>query len=208
MENEIMARTGLHRTDWNSIESFITENSKVLDLGCGEGGLLELLSKSKKIHARGVEIDQKNILSCIEKGLSVFQGDLDEGLSDFSDKSFDFVILSLTLQVVYNPEMLLKEMLRVGKKIIVSIPNFGHWEMRSRLFFLGECPKSKHLPFEWYNTTNIRFLTVTDFIKFCREKNFKIENMSHTCITHNGTFSVLARCFPNLFSEVSVFLLS
>lgn len=203
-----MSTTDLHRTDWNSIEAFITEGAKVLDLGCGDGGLLEKLIKSKNIQARGVEIDQTNILSCLEKGISVFQSDLDEGLSDYGDKTFDFVILSLTLQVVHNPEMLLKEMLRVGKKIIVSIPNFGHWEMRSWLFFLGKCPKSRHLPFEWHNTPNIRFITVTDFMLFCKKMNFKVDGLSHTCITHGGLFSILANMFPNIFSEVSVFLLS
>lgn len=203
-----MKKTHLNRTDWESIENFITDNAKVLDLGCGDGGLIERLKNNKNINGRGVEIKQKDILSCIEKGISVFQSDLDEGLSDFVDKSFDFVILSLTLQVVYEPEMLLKEMLRVGKKVIVSIPNFGHLEMRLRLFFLGESPKSKHLPYEWYNTPNLRTITVADFIKLCGKLNINIEKVSHTCIFRKGIMQSLAKLFPNLFSEISVFLLS
>ncbi|EKD89754.1 MAG: methionine biosynthesis protein MetW, partial [uncultured bacterium] len=149
-----------------------------------------------------------NIISCIEKGISVFQSDLDEGLSDYGDKSFDFVILSLTLQVVFEPEMLIKEMLRVGKKVIVSIPNFGNWEVRLRLLFFGESPKPKHLPYDWYNTPNIRVVTVSDFIKLCKIMNINIEAQSHTCISGMGINKLLAKIFPNLFSEVSVFLLS
>jgi methionine biosynthesis protein MetW len=201
-------RTEFNRTDWKSIESFVTPGAKVLDLGCGDGALLDLLRRNRRVHARGVEIDQKNILACIEKGISVFQSDLDEGLTDYGDKSFDFVILSFTLQVVYDPRMLLKEMMRVGRKVIVSIPNFGHWEMRFRLFFQGCAPKSRHLPFEWYDTPNIRTATMCDFVRLCDMMGIRIESVSHTCMTRNGLFAPAARLLPNLFSEVSVFLLS
>lgn len=203
-----MILSTLHRADWNSIEQFVTPNAKVLDLGCEDGSLLAQLKKSRNIQGRGVEIDQKKILSCIEKGIPVFQSDLDAGLSDYGDHTFDFVILSLTLQVVFEPEMLIKEMLRVGKKVIVSIPNFGHWQMRYQLFFNGVSPKSSHLPYEWHNTPNIRFITIHDFKIFCKRLNIHMEGISHTCISGGTTASFLARLFPNLFSEVSVFLLS
>lgn len=198
----------LHRIDWEYIEHFVAENAKVLDLGCGDGSLLNLLKQNKSITARGVEIDQKNILSCLEKGISVFQSDLDEGLSDYGDKSFDYVILSLTLQVVYEPEMLLKEMLRVGKKVIVSIPNFGHLNMRLHLLFTGESPKACHLPYNWFNTPNIRTVSVADFTKLCKIQGIKIEKVNHTCISRAGIYNLLASVLPNLFSEVSIFLLS
>ena len=203
-----MILTTLHRADWESIEQFVTSKAKVLDLGCEDGSLLAQLKKSRNIQGRGVEIDQKKILSCIEKGIPVFQSNLNTGLSDYGDKTFDFVILSLTLQVVFEPEMLIKEMLRVGKKAIVSIPNFGHWQMRYQLLFNGVSPKSHHLPYEWHNTPNIRFITIHDFKVFCKRLNITIEALSHTCISGGKTASFLARVFPNLFSEVSVFLLS
>jgi methionine biosynthesis protein MetW len=198
----------LIRSDWNILESFITPHAKVLDLGCGDGSLLELLRDKKKILARGVDINPVNILSCIQKGLSVFQSDLDEGLSDYGDKAFDFVILSLTLQVVYTPKMLLKELLRVGKKAIVSIPNFGHWSLRSRMFFFGQSIKSKHLPYEWYDTPNIRVITVKDFMSLCDHMNIKIEALGHTTLSRTAIESFFAKRMPNLFSQVSVFLLS
>ncbi len=198
----------LTRSDWNIIEPFITPHSKVLDLGCGDGSLLELLRDKKKILARGVDINPANILSCIQKGISVFQSDLDEGLSDYGDEAFDFVILSLTLQVVYEPKMLLKEMLRVGKKAIVSIPNFGHWSLRSRMFFFGQSIKSKHLPYEWYDTPNIRVITVKDFMNLCKHMNVKIESLGHTTLSRTIVESFFAERMPNLFSQVSVFLLS
>jgi methionine biosynthesis protein MetW len=199
----------LNRSDWKSIERLVTEGSKVLDLGCGDGSLLDLLIRTKNIRGRGVEIDEKNILSCLEKGISVFQSNLDEGLSDYADQSFDFVILSLTLQEVYEPKMLLQEMLRVGKEVIVSIPNFGHWSIRFRLLFRGFSPKSTHLPYEWYDSPNIRFITVTDFKNFCHSMNIEIHSVFHTSYTsHSLLDSLFTILFPNLFSEVSVFLLS
>lgn len=203
-----MILTTLHRTDWKSIEEFVTPGAKVLDLGCEDGSLLAQLKKSRNIQGRGVEIDQKKILSCIEKGIPVFQSNLNAGLSDYGDHTFDYVILSLTLQVIFEPEMVIKEMLRVGKKAIVSIPNFGHWQMRYQLLFNGVSPKSNHLPYEWHNTPNIRFITIHDFKVFCKRLNIRIEAVSHTCISGGNISSLFAKLFPNLFSEVSVFLLS
>ncbi|MBN2144138.1 MAG: methionine biosynthesis protein MetW [Candidatus Aureabacteria bacterium] len=196
------------RSDWESIEKFIQPSSTVLDLGCGDGSLLELLRKNKNVQVRGVDIDQNNILSCIQKEIPVFQSNLDEGLSDYGDKTFDYVILSLTLQVVYEPRMLLKEIMRVGKKGIVSIPNFGYWISRIQLLIKGTSPVTEHLPYEWYNTPNIRTTTVADFINLCGEMNIRIEATAHTCLKGKKVPSCFATLLPNLFSEVSVFLLS
>jgi methionine biosynthesis protein MetW len=203
-----MNRARRLRSDWESIEKFIQPSSTVLDLGCGDGALLEQLRNNKNVVVRGVDIDQSNILSCIQKQISVFQSDLDEGLSDYGDKTFDYVILSLTLQVVYEPKMLLREIMRVGKKGIVSIPNFGYWLNRIQLMFKGTSPVTEHLPYEWYNTPNIRTATVADFIDLCRELNIKIEATAHTRLNGQPISSFLANLYPNLFSEVSVFLLS
>lgn len=203
-----MKRTSISRTDWEAIENFVSPGSTVLDLGCGDGSLLEQLKNNKKVLVRGVDIDQNNILSCIQKGISVFQSDLDGGLSDYGDKTFDFVILSLTLQVVYEPKMLLREILRVGKKAIVSIPNFSYWLNRFQLLTRGESPVTEHMPYEWYNTPNIRTLTVADFRKLCKELKIKIEAEAHTTIRGNPLTSALAKHFPGLFSEISIFLLS
>lgn len=196
------------RRDWMIIESFIKPKSRVLDLGCGDGSLLAILKSKKNIIARGVEISEENIQACIQKGISVFQSDLDEGLRDFSDKSFDYVILSSTIQVVYEPKMLLTEMLRVGKKVIVSIPNFGYYPLRFSLFFKGKTPKSKILPFEWYDTPNIRTLTVDDFKLLCHDTGVRIDKMRHIHSSPSPIAAQLAKLLPNWFSEISIFLLS
>jgi len=203
-----MKGTALERTDWQNIETFVEPGTKVLDLGCGDGSLLEYLIAKKNIIARGVDINEHFILECIQKGISVFQSDLDEGLSDYGDNSFDYVILSLTLQVVYEPQMLLKEMLRVGKKVIVSIPNFGHWTIRGYFFFTGRTPKTKHLPYEWYNTPNIRTITVSDFIHLCKEMHITLEQKAQTTLFPNPVSLAMAQFMPNLFSRICVFLLS
>lgn len=159
--------------------SVITENieqgAKVLDLGCGSGELLKMLVDKKHCTGCGIDINQNNVIESIQKGLSVVQGDIDEGLKEFLDNEYDYVILNQTLQSTEKPDYVIEEMLRVGKKVVVSFPNFGYWRVRFYLFFKGRMPKSKMLPFSWYDTPNIHLLTIEDFFDFCKERNIKIK---------------------------------
>lgn len=159
--------------------SVITENieqgAKVLDLGCGSGELLKMLVDKKHCTGCGIDINQNNVIESIQKGLSVVQGDIDEGLKEFLDDEYDYVILNQTLQSTEKPDYVIEEMLRVGKKVVVSFPNFGYWRVRFYLFFKGRMPKSKMLPFSWYDTPNIHLLTIEDFFDFCKERNIKIK---------------------------------
>ncbi|MGE4170096.1 MAG: methionine biosynthesis protein MetW [Candidatus Margulisiibacteriota bacterium] len=152
----------------------IKPGSTVLDLGCGDGAFLAELARVKQVKGYGIDIDFSSILDCVKKGLSVFQGNIEEGLKEFSSQSFDYVILSHTLQQIHNPLYVLSEMLRVGRKAIVTFPNFAHWKIRLALL-QGASPKSKSLPFEWYNTPNIRVITVHDFRVLCQKENIQIE---------------------------------
>lgn len=178
----------------------INKSSKVLDLGCGDGRLLEFLVNKKKVNAYGIDIKFDNIISCTQKGLSVFHGDLNEGLPGFSDNSFDTVILSQTLQQVQDPQLLLNEMLRVGKKGIVTFPNFAHYTVRFNLMFKGKAPKTKQLPYEWYDTPNIRVLSIKNFKELCKKLDIKIEkeipifsNMLERILLPNRLTNLLAR---------------
>ena len=159
--------------NYSLIAEMISEKSKVLDLGCGDGHLLKLLKDKKLIKGNGIEIAQTEVIKCLEKGLSVIQGDIDEGLKQFPDKSYDYVILNQTLQSTHNPNFVLDEMLRVGKKCIVSFPNFAYWRIRFYLFFTGNMPKSRILPYEWYDTPNIHLLSIKDFYEYAKKKNIK-----------------------------------
>lgn len=188
----------------------ITENiepdSKVLDLGCGEGQLLKMLEDQKKCSGCGIEIDQQNVIKSIQKGLSVIQGDIDEGLKEFSDNEYDYVILNQTLQSTEKPDYVIDEMLRVGKKSVVSFPNFGYWRVRFYLFFTGKMPKSKMLPFSWFDTPNIHLLTIEDFFEFCKERNIKIIKsvyLKRGKINKNP----LNRILTNLLCEEAVFVI-
>ena len=169
-----MNTNDLHRFSYQEIAKFITPESSVLDLGCGEGELLELLIRTKGVQGRGIDKEEKMIVSCISKGLSVFQGNLDEGLNEYPDKSYDFVILNHTLQMIHNPTFLLQEMLRVGKKIIVNFPNFGFLVNRFQLGILGMMPVNKNIPYQWHNTPNIHFCTRKDFLQLCKELEVRI----------------------------------
>ena len=164
----------LIRADRDIITSIIPPGSHVLDLGCGDGSLLAELIKNKQVVGRGVDIDERNLIHGIERGLSVCLGDLDEGLADYPDNSYDYVILNQTLQVITKPETVLCEMLRVGKYAIVGFPNYGYWLLRLRFLFNGRVPKSKAMPFEWYNTPNIHPLTVLDFKRYCQSEHISI----------------------------------
>lgn len=191
------------RFDLEIIAGMIENNSTVLDLGCGPGDLLNKLIHEKKCVGHGVEIYEEYILECVGKGVPVIYSDLDEGLGDYGDKSFDFIILSRTLQVVHRPHLILNEMLRVGRVGIVSFPNFGYWRVRSQLFFLGRMPVTKDLPYQWFDTPNIHLLTIEDFKKLCRDNHIKIlTQISLGDATRGG---VLARCFPNLFAKQAIF---
>jgi len=172
------------KPDYEIIESLVDKGSRVLDLGCGDGSLLQALITNRQVTGMGVDNFPEGLNQCLKKGLSVLQLDLNQGLSTFRDKSFDYVILNMTLQAMVNPLLLIKEMVRVGKKAIVGFPNFGHWKLVSRLLLKQRMPKTKTLPYEWYNTPNIRLMTVKDFRVLCAEN--QIRRLKETFLGENG----------------------
>jgi methionine biosynthesis protein MetW len=184
------------------IAELIKPNSTVLDLGCGDGELLAYLGKSKQINGQGIEIDEQTIYKCVARGLSVFHGDLDSGLSDYGDKSFDYVILDQTMQQVRHPDTVLQEALRVGKEVIVGFPNFVYYRARWQLAFLGKVPVTPALPFEWHDTPNLHFLSLLDFQDYCRKRKIKI--IKNIFIAGNNTIKLL----PNLRAETGIFLIN
>ena len=165
----------MRRLDYKLIEGLVPEGSTVLDLACGDGELLEELIREKRVHGSGVEIDQAAVEKCIARGLSVFHGDLDAGLADFMDQSHDVVILSLSLQQLRRPRMIVREMVRVGRLAIVSFPNFAHWSTRLQLAAQGRMPVTKELPYQWWDTPNIHLCTIEDFRTLCRAEGLRIE---------------------------------
>lgn len=192
---------------YSIISDLIESESKVLDLGCGNGNLLAKLQKDKNIRGIGVEINQKSVISALEKGLSVIQGDLDAGLKMFSDKEYDWAILNQTLQSTEKPDYVINEMLRVAKRAVVSFPNFAYWKVRFYLFFKGQMPKSKLLPFEWYDTPNIHLLTVNDFYEFCQNHDIKIEKsvfMTNARVKKN----FFTKFLSNFLAEEVIFVIS
>jgi methionine biosynthesis protein MetW len=190
----------LGRGDFAIIGDIVEPNSKVLDLGCGEGELLEWLAENKGVEARGVEISATKVRRAIARGVSAYQGDIDEVLEDYSDQAFDYVILSQTLQETRNPLKVLRDMLRVGRRAIVAFPNFGHWSVRLALLFTGRAPKTGLFPYEWYDSPNIHFLTVHDFDQLVRREGFTVER----CYFLSGRHKVSV--LPNLLAEVAVYL--
>lgn len=194
------------KPNYEIVAKMIAPNSSVLDLGCGDGVLLKELINGKSVNGMGIEIDQNSVIKALEKGLQVIQGNIDEGLNDFEDKQWDFVILNQTLQSTIKPEFVIDEMLRIGKKVIVSFPNFAYWRVRFYLFFNGKMPKSKFLPFEWYNTPNIHLLTINDFFEFCKKRNIKIEKAIYC--TNGKRKKSIFRAISNFFSEEAIFLIS
>ncbi|OGP92068.1 MAG: methionine biosynthesis protein MetW [Deltaproteobacteria bacterium RBG_16_54_18] len=173
-----------------------------MDLGCGDGTLLSLLVREKDAKAQGIEIDEQAIHQCVVRGLSVFHEDIDRGLSDYSDHSFDYVVLNQTFQQVKLPDIVLQEALRVGRKVIVGFPNFAHYQARFQIFFQGKTPVTPSLPYEWYDTPNLHFLSISDFIVYCRRREITIEDSSF--MGKNGIIKI----FPNLFALVAIFLIS
>jgi len=162
------------RPEFKIISDLIDKNSHVLDIGCGDGILMEFLVKEKKVNIRGIEISKTKVQNCIAKGLTIIEGNAEEDLIQFPDKSFDYVILSQTLQAFFDPEKVINELLRIGKQAIVTIPNFGYWKIRLHLLLKGTMPVTRTLPDEWYNTPNIHLCTIKDFVSFSKTKNFKL----------------------------------
>lgn len=194
------------RIDYNVIARLVPEGKGVLDLGCGDGFLLEKLQNEKNVKGKGIEISEVGVKQCIRRGLTVLQGDIDDGLTDYPDKSFDIVILNQTLQVVKKPDLVLFEMLRVGQKGIVGLPNFGYWKLRVSLLLKGRMPKTKVLPYEWYNTPNIHLCTIKDFNAFCQENGIKIEKRIFLSSERGGR--IFRGSAPNLFAENAIFIIS
>ena len=197
----------LNRTDSDMIYSMVPDGSRVLDLGCGDCRLLGELVREKRVIGLGVDIDGRSLAQGLEHGLSIYHGDLDEGLADFPDKSYDYVILNQTLQVVKKPLMVISEMLRIGTYGIVGFPNFGYWAMRTGLMFQGRAPKSPSLPFEWYDTPNIRQLTIQDFIDFTDRERLRIVKEEYLMFSKWRRFP-LARKIANVFAHIGLFTIT
>ena len=195
------------KKEFRVIADLLPENTRVLDVGCGDGSLMNLLKREKNIEVRGLELSQDNVQLCIHKGLSVIQGNAETELHQFPDRSFDYVILSQTLQAFYNPEKVLKDLLRIGDSVIISIPNFGYWKVRTMLLFYGKMPVTKTLPNTWYNTPNLHMCTIKDLFNFCDEKNIKIKkvvgvNEDKTSLIKRSNLEI-----KNIFSKLGIFLI-
>lgn len=195
------------RHDLQIIASWIERGSRVLDLGCGEGDLMQFLIRHKQVTGSGIERDEKKVGDGIEKGLSILQGDINTEILDYPDNAYDYVILSQTLQQVYEPAALIQSMMRIGKKGIVSFPNFSHWGIRLQLLFSGYAPISRQLPYEWYNTPNIRVITIKDFRKFTKEVGFTILKEAAINTQSETRFGKAIHILPNLRATYGIFLI-
>ena len=195
------------KQEFKIISNFIEKNTRVLDVGCGDGTLMEFLKNNKEIDIRGIEISKNNVQKCFTKGLTVIEGDAEKDLTQFPDGSFDFVILSQTLQAFLSPETVIKELLRVGKKAIVTVPNFGFWKVRLHLLIKGTMPITKNLPDEWYNTPNIHMCTIKDFFNFCYNRQIKLDKV---LAMHNEkivSINDINLNIKNLTAELGIFLI-
>ena len=195
------------KPEYKIITNMIEESSRVLDVGCDNGTLMELLKENKNVDIRGIEISKEKVQTCISKGLTVIEGNAEFDLKQFPNNSFDYVILGQTLQAFINPEIVIKELLRVGKKAIVTIPNFGHWKVRLNLLTKGTMPVTKTLPNDWYNTPNIHMCTIKDFFKFSKTINFKIFKSLALMNKNVSTINNSNLFLKNLFSELGIFLI-
>ncbi len=195
------------KKEFEAISKIIENNKRVLDVGCGDGALMEYLKEKQKNDVRGLEPQKNLVQKCIAKGLPVIEGDAEKELVQFPKKSFDYVVLSQTLQAFFNPEEVLEQLLRIGKKTIVTIPNFGYWKVRLHLLFKGTMPITKNLPNEWYNTPNLHMCTIKDFVNFCKNKNIKIDKSM--CVTDEKISEITNKnmSYKNIFSQLGIFLI-
>ena len=195
------------KKEFKVIAQIIQNNKRVLDVGCGDGTLMEYLKKNQKNDVRGLEPKKDLVQKCISKGLPVIEGDAEKELIQFPEKSFDYVVLSQTLQAFLYPEEVLNQLLRIGKQTIISIPNFGYWKIRLHLLFKGTMPVTKNIPYDWYNTPNLHMCTIQDFVDFCYNKNIKIDKSM--CLT-NEKISEITKGnmkYKNIFSQLGIFLI-
>ena len=195
------------KNEFKIIAEIINNNKRVLDVGCGDGALMEYLKKNQQNDVRGLEPDKNLVQKCIAKGLSVIEGDAEKELTQFPEKSFDYVILTQTLQAFLNPEEVLNQLLRIGKQTIISIPNFGHWKIRLHLLFKGTMPVTNNIPYDWYNTPNLHMCTIRDFVNFCNKKNIKIDRSM--CLTNEkiSKITITNIGYKNIFSQLGIFLI-
>ncbi len=194
------------RVDLNLIQTYIPKNAHVLDLACGDGSLLAQLRDQLQVQGVGLEIDAEKITECIEKNIAVVEKDLNTSLAEFDDNSYDVVIMTLALQAMARPDLVLEEMLRIGRQCIVTFPNFGHWKARWHLAVHGRMPVSDLLPYQWYDTPNIHFCTVKDFESLCKQRNIKI--LQRDMVVESSWGAALVQIHPNLFSETALYHLT
>jgi methionine biosynthesis protein MetW len=195
------------KLEFKIITDLVEKNTRVLDVGCGDGTLMDFLKNNKKIDVRGIEISKNNVQKCVGKGLTVIEGDAEKDLIQFPDRSFDFVILSQTLQAFLNPEIVINELLRVGKKAIVTIPNFGFWKVRLQLLIKGTMPITKTLPDEWHNTPNLHMCSIKDFFNFCNNRKIKLDKSLALNNEKTSSISNINLNIKNLSAELGIFLI-
>ena len=195
------------KKEFKVISELIEKKSKALDVGCGDGDLMKYLFENKTKDIRGLEISKESVQNCLSKGLSVIEGNAENDLMQFPNHSFDYVILSQTLQAFLNPDKVIKELLRVGKKAIVTIPNFGHWKVRIKLLINGTMPLTKNLPYEWHNTPNLHMCTIKDFFVFCEKRNIKIFRSLALNQEKISEIDIKNLNYKNLISDLGIFLI-
>ena len=195
------------KQEFKVIADLLPNNTRVLDVGCGDGALMDFLVKEKNIEVRGLELNQDNVQECIYKGLPVIQGNAETELYQFPKQSFDYVVLSQTLQAFYQPDKVLRELLRIGKSVIVSIPNFGYWKVRTSLLFFGKMPVTKTLPNTWFNTPNLHMCTIKDLFNYCEDQNITIKKVIGVNANKISLIKKNNLEIKNLFSKLGVFLI-